>query len=216
MESNKLYFNYILLFLFFLFLSTHINLSFNLFFWILISAIIIYIINNYYTQQFIDNTNKNIQKFNNIINNNLDHNKFKLIKKYTDINDFLFYLLDIKEYNNIIYENIVYDLNKFLILYEECFIDHKLINSNFNKMIDIRENTKKNIESIFISNSNSNFNKFNSNIIQIESILNKYIDNIVELQNKNIYYNGYNINTKIIDNYNVIEFNRNFNNFNFI
>jgi hypothetical protein len=216
METNKLYFNYFFLFLFFLFLSTHFNLSFNLFFWILISAFIIFIINNFYNQQFIDNTNKNIQKFNNIFPNHSDKLKFSLFQKYTDFNDFLFYLLDIKHFNSFVFDNIISDLNKFLILYEQCFIDLNLINSNFNKMIDIRQNTLKNIESIFISNSNSDFSKFNSNILRILSILNKYIDNIVLLQNKNIYYNGYNIYTKIIDNYPVTEFNRNFNNFNFI
>ncbi len=216
MSLNKLYFNFILISIFFIFLSFHINLSFNLFFWCILAGILIYIINNYYNQLYIDDTNKNIQKFNNIITNPSEHHKYRLIKKYSDINDFVFYLLDIKHYNHIVFDNIIYDLNKFLSLYEECLIDYKLINPNFNKMIDIKNNTSKNLEAIYISNSNSNFIKFNSNSFQIQKILDKYIDNIIDIQNKNIYYNGYNINTKIIDNYPVTEFNRNFNNFIFI
>ena len=46
------------------------------------------------------------------------------------------------------------------------------------------------------------------NKLEIEKILNVYLKNLLLLNKKDIYYNGYDVNTKILSSSNILEYNR--------
>ena len=54
----------------------------------------------------------------------------------------------------------------------------------------------------------ANLKELNENKLEIEKILNTYLENLLLLNKKDIYYNGYNNSTKILTTDNVIESNR--------
>ena len=57
-------------------------------------------------------------------------------------------------------------------------------------------------------NNGANLKELSENKLEIEKILNIYLEKLLLLNKKDIYYNGYNTNTKILTTNNVLEYNR--------
>ena len=75
-------------------------------------------------------------------------------------------------------------------------------------MTSIKVQIINNIESFLFTTNNKVFTKQISKFkIRGEKLLNKYLDKILLINKKYNYYNGYNINTNIITNNNILEYN---------
>ena len=123
--------------------------------------------------------------------------------KYKDIVAFFFSIQDFYSYNPQAYEEIVDSIDSFLKIYEDINHSHKLCNS----LYELAENKKNNginaLHSLIFSIPTGivAIRKLNKSILVLEKILNKYLDNLVNIQKNYVYVNGYNTEHKIINVY---------------
>ena len=120
------------------------------------------------------------------------------------------------------FQSLIENFEEFCKVYEYCLIDYNLINNYFQTLINQK------IELLYILNSFI-FTTFEliyeDKIIVIrksaEKILNQLLNNLVIIYKKKIYYNGYNVNTSILNHgvlpYNIVynsDYDKNRSNFN--
>lgn len=125
----------------------------------------------------------------------------ELIEKYDDIVNFLFTIQDLYIYNPPSYEEMVESIKSFLIIYDESIKIPKLAHQNY-KIAEIKFFNAINSLHAIILNAKGNLsldNKINRSFRVLYKILKKYLDEIELTINKDIKYNGYTINTVIID-----------------
>jgi hypothetical protein len=193
-EEPKVIFIYGIVLIFFILIFSKISINFGIIIGLLFYSILIYY---FYTDRNLNNIYA-AEKYNQKINS-LDRPTNVLVD-YPEVVDFLFYIEDIRKYSNIIYEKIASLFKEFCVLYRSCIIDYNLIDRLYQKMVDIKINIMININSfVFNTNSYQYTEKMFRSKLQAEQILNNLLNELVLIQKKKIYYNGYNISTKIID-----------------
>jgi hypothetical protein len=107
---------------------------------------------------------------------------------------------DIYMYNPLEYENLIKALNKFYEYYELSFIDETTANKNYEIMDTYKQNALNILSSIIMNTDNQYIRyKINTSAETLNEIMTKHLDQISYLSDNDIYKNGYNINTKIID-----------------
>lgn len=193
---------YILLIIIIMFISNNINYNINIIIGVLIIGFIIYNV-NYYTMHE-QQTDKEIKKdkFDSLYTRN------DIIKDQPKIVDILFYMQDYKKYSLLKFKNLIEQFEKFIKLYTDCQKDYTLVFDNYEILVDIKLTILVIINSfVFSINSTILENKLIKIRETTELVLNEYLNNLVIINKKMIYYNGYNINTKPIDTTNVIAFN---------
>jgi hypothetical protein len=203
-ENKNVVFLYGLLLVIFIFIFTHINVTFSLFIGLIFYTIIIYY---FYTDRNLNFIYKNQQqkdKFESINTKNLK------LEKYDNIVDLIYFCYEFKKHNLDEFNQIISLFEQFSNLYDSCIKDYSLIDNLFDTMIYIKYKIVYKINS-FIFNTDSaqyktKINNFKENTIKV---LNEYLDKLILIQKKKIYYNGYNINTKIINTDSVLPHNFN-------
>ena len=191
-ENNQVLFFYGILLVLTILIFTNIYFSTSLFIGLILFSILIsynhtYNQNNKITEEYkIEKKSKNVD---------VDENN-------PDIVDFLFYLKSYKQFSTEIYNNIKTLLKNFIKLNNDCLKNKKLINNYFNVLINIKISILKSLESFNLNGALSE--ELLKNKIEIEKILNKYLENLLLINKKDIYYNGYNNTTKILSNDNIL------------
>ena len=202
-EEPQQIFLYFVILIIFLFVFIKIEFSISLFIGIIFFTIILYYLYTERNINFINNDQKidtKYETFKDSTNQNL--------RDYPDIVDFIFYLSTFKNFNIDVFNDIVNLFNRFINLYDSIIIDKSLSSILFKNMTSIKIQIINNIESFIFTTNNKVYTKQITKCrIKAEEILNKYLNIILLINKKYNYYNGYNINTKIINNNNILEYN---------
>jgi hypothetical protein len=128
-----------------------------------------------------------------------NHASLEFIKD-DELTQFLNNIEDIYMYNPYEFEKLLKSINKFYELYELSFIDEKTANSNFELMEEEKRKGLNILSSIILNTDNQYIrNKINVSSENLNTIMTKHLDQISYLSDNDIYKNGYNNNTKIID-----------------
>jgi hypothetical protein len=195
-EPNQLLFLYGVFLFIIILVFTNINFSFSLFIGLIIYSIVISYIYTYNTNNTITEKYKLNQKSKSVGIN--DENP--------EIVDFLFYLESYKQFSIYIYNNIVILLKNFIKLYNDCITNKKLINDYYSVLENLKFLILYTLESFNLNGAN--LKELKKNKLEIEKILNKYLEQLLLLQKKDLYYNGFNTKTKILTTDNVVEYNK--------
>lgn len=198
-EESNIIFNYFILIIIFLFIFSNIDFKVSTFIGLIFCSIIIYYFYTYRSVNYIYEIEKKKEKFNKL--STID----KTLEPYPEIVDIFFYIEDLRQFNMPQFNRIQLLTEQFFKLYEASNVDYNLIDTYYPTMIDLK---------LLILSSLNTFtiNTFNSKITDklllvkknIELKLNNYLTELSIIQEKKLYYNGYNNNTYIIDNSNVL------------
>ena len=204
-EEPQQIFIYFVILVIFLFIFSNIDFSISLFIGLIFFSILLYYLYTHRNKNFIDFEKKLDTKFETFKETNFTKNN---LKNYPDIIDFIFYLSTFKNFNPNVFQDIINLFNRFIDLYDSVIIDKSLASTLFKNMTSIKVQIINNIESFLFTTNNKAYTKqiTKSRIIG-EKLLNKYLDKILLINKKYNYYNGYNINTNIITNNNILEYN---------
>ena len=201
-SSNKFFYLYIVIIIFIIFIFVNIDFNYNILIALLFSTIIIFIIYIYKKNNFLEESQRLEEKI------DIISSPTSVINNFPDIVDFLFYLKDFSlvDYNN--YQEIIKNLDNFIIIYENTINNFKYINYSYDKMVKIINNILELINSIKYSTYDiKRIENLEKNKISIKIILDKYLENIKQFNNRYIYYNGYNINHNKINDDKILPFN---------
>ena len=122
-------------------------------------------------------------------------------KKYIDITDFLFSIQDFRIYNYISYDKMSESIETFINVYESVMNDYSLA-SDLYSIADAQKLLSLNyLHSIIIIMPSSKLliKKHNEAMKVLEKILNKYLMEIYEENQRYIKENGYYTDTKVIE-----------------
>ena len=154
---------------------------------------------------------QNLNNINEIISKNITQENFNLLytdnnklKSYPKIINLLFFLNDEKINNQSNYQIIIKLIEYFISNYEACLIDNSLANTLYSNNLLYKIKIMNLLNCFSLNNSNCLFlHKLNKIIIKFNSILDFYLNKMILIKKKYLYYNGYNINTNN-DNFNNI------------
>ncbi len=201
-EEPNVVFLYGVLMIIFMLVFSKIDINYGLLIGLLFFSVVLYYFYTDRNENKIFESEKYNQKFEKL------QRPTELLKKYPDVVDFLFYIEDIRKYSYITYEKIASLFKEFCVLYKQSKTDYNLIDSLYQKMVDIK------IEIMYLINSftyNTDGYAYTDKIFRAktesENILNKMLDDLVLIQKKKIYYNGYNIKSKVLDTSGVLPYN---------
>ncbi len=178
----------------FLFIASKINFSLSLLISLIFYTIIVYYFYTYRNQNYLYETEKNNQKFQNI---NTNSNQLKNFPKIVDL---LYFFEDFKKYNIDEYKQIVNLLTQFSTMYDSCKTDYNLIDRLYSNMLYIRIKILYKMDSFIFNTYGTQY----SNMIidtkeKTKLILGEMLDELILLHKKKIYYNGYNMNSTVLD-----------------
>lgn len=127
------------------------------------------------------------------------------LKKYSELIDFLFSIQEFYSFNPPNYEDMVDSLEDFLIIYEEVMVDKQLAGINYSLAEQKRSDALNALHSIILRSPVVRHKYYNDKLSlareRLDFILSAYLDNIIEINKKNIVEFGYNNKTVIIDEY---------------
>jgi hypothetical protein len=194
LDNKTLYF-YILIFIGILFAFSTINIKLNLVYATIIATFVIYYLyNNYREKQDRENKIESLQEGNILPKPaNLD--------KYNDIVKYLFSIQDFYNYNPEAYEEMIYTLGYFFQTYEETINNESQAGRNHGLMIASSKKSINALHSIIhtLPNDVNYTNKLNKAIEVLREILDRYLEKVVKMAKNDLYENGYNVNTKLIE-----------------
>ena len=171
-------------------------------------ATIVGIMIAYYILVILANSNKN----NNDKKKTMLENKKKyirpreeIIEKYDDIVEFLFSIQNLYIYNPPVYQELVETIKNFLTIYEETINIPKTAHKNYTNAeiklyhaVNLLQSIIINTDINLINNENID-SSINASSRVLKNILKKYLDEIELIVKKDIKYNGYNINTLLLN-----------------
>ena len=195
-EDDKVLFFYGVFLVIIILIFTNINFSVSLFIGLIFYCIIISYNHTYNQNNIITEKYKISEKSKSV----------DIVEENPEIVDFVFYLKSYKQFSTAIYNNIVTLLKNFIELYNNCIKNKKLINNYYSVLENLKLKILYSLESYNLNRVN--LKELHENKLEIEKILNTYLENLLLLNKKDIYYNGYDINTKILTTSNVLEYNR--------
>ena len=202
-EEPRQIFYYFIYLIIFLFIFTNIDFSITLFIGIIFFSILIYYFYTNRNKNYIDSEQKLNAKY-----ETFNDESNVTIKDYPDIVDFIFYLSTFKKYNQDTFNDIVKLFDNFIFYYNSIKIDKSLADVSFKTMKNIKFNIVNKIETFnFTTNNFILTQQTTKNIKRVEELLNGYLDKVLLIYKKNLYYNGYNNQSKIITSNNIIEYN---------
>jgi len=184
MIDNKSLFKIIVLGILIIYVASNLQIKTNVMFGTIVAGVVSYYMYIIYEKKQKD-TNQIIQ------------NKYNLItpqpsasKNYTDIIDFLFSIQDFYSYNQIAYENLVSELDKFFDIYNKTSNN---IGQSYNMMLDTKKNALNSLHSLIISLpvDASHTTKHNKSIKSLSDILNKYMSMVENMYEIELIDSGY-------------------------
>lgn len=192
-QSNFTLFFFSVLFVITILVFSSIEITFTLF-----VGLIIYVLFIKYYSTMNDTQNINEQeKF------KIKKNKYDISDNHPEIIDFLFNIEDLKQFSFILFNELKILIINFVNTYDDCINDYTLVNDYYNTLVNLKLK-------ILITIENFNINGAPKEIVinnkqMIENILNKYLDNLKLLNDKNNYYNGFDLYAKEIEDNNNIK-----------
>ena len=202
-EEPQQIFYYFIYLIIFLFVFTNIDFSITLFIGIIFFSILIYYFYTNRNKNYIDSEQKLNDKY-----ETFNDESNSTIKDYPDIVDFIFYLSTFEKYNQDTFNDIVKLFDNFIFYYNSIKIDKSLADISFKTMKNIKFNIINKIETFnFTTNNFILTQQTTKNRKRVEELLNGYLDKVLLIYKKNLYYNGYNNQSKIITSNNIIEYN---------
>lgn len=203
-SKPNILFNYFMIVIFFIFIFKNIEEpSHATYLALILSFIIIYYI---YTNIQISDVNEIVEKKDKF---DLLNTTNSVLKFHTKLVNLLFYISDIKDDNIELFEELVKEIEFFCTTFDSCMIDFKLINSEYSKLVQLKINIL-----VIINNLNNSLifsPLLNDKIVRVreklEEILNEYLAILYKNHQKQIYYNGYSNDIKIIENTNILPLN---------
>lgn len=198
-QDSQTIFWYGIILIAFIFFSTKINFNYAILIGLIFYSIFVYYLYTNDKVQYIDTFEKLNDKY------LLINTKNNILKKYPNIIDFLFYMTEFKESSSRIYLEIEKLFEDFIQMYEACLQDINLINTNFLTLTTIKNKIMYSIN-FFTFNilSNSPTVKLYHMRKTVENMLNDFLEKLLTIQKKDIYYNGYNNKTKLIESSNIL------------
>lgn len=198
-QDPQTIFSYGILLIIFIYVSAKINFNYSILIGLLFYSILIFYLYTNKKVKYIDNYNELNMKY------DMLNTKNNILKKYPNIIDFLYYMSDLKSTSPKIYFEIQTLFENFILLYESCLQDISLINANFSSLQMIKYKILYTINSFtFNLLSNASTKKLYDMRRTVETMLNEFMNELLTIQKKDIYYNGYNTKTNILDTNNVI------------
>lgn len=124
------------------------------------------------------------------------------LKKYPKLIDFLFTIQDLYMINPASYQNMVYTLEKFIIIYEELNIDESLVMKNYQTLLLLKNEIINELHSCIFGTSNNNLtDKVNNSIISLSELLDDYLMKAKYIRDKYEFEVGINNETTFITNH---------------
>ena len=195
-------FFYCVIIIIFAFISTKFNYNTNILIGLIFACIIIYYFYTYKKYNILNDTQIQKEKFDQLYSRN------KILSKYPKIVDFLFYIENFKSDNIQEYINLVAKFEDFCKLYEYCLLEYNLISSNYDTLVDTQIQILNSINCfIFSTDSIELENILVKQRISAENLTNELLNNLMKLYKRQIYYDGYNIGTKNLNNSKVMAYN---------
>jgi len=127
--------------------------------------------------------------------------KPEVFERYADLVKFLFSIQDFYIYNAQAYEEMTESLRFFFQTYEETQNNKRYAGRNYNLMKTYKKNAVNALHSIihFLPNDVNYTEKLNKAIIVMQQILDKYMDKVERMYDENIYENGYDWYTNVLN-----------------
>lgn len=201
-EEPKIIFLYGVIITIGIFISVNIFFNYNILVGLLLCSLIIYYIYTYnkynvMTRKKIDN-----EKF------NLLYSKNQILEKYPDIVDFLYYFENFKSKNVQQYEKLINSFENFVRIYEYCIIDNNLIFKFYTTLVAQKINILETINSFIFTLPEAEYqNILIKHKIEAEKLIDKFLNFLVILYKKKIYYDGYSCSKNNIRTSNILPFN---------
>lgn len=201
-DEPEIIFLYGIIIVVFIFISINITFNYNILVGLLFCSVIIYYIYTYNKYNLLTRTKINKDKFDSL------YSKNQILQKYPDIVDFLFYIENFKSNNIQQYEKLIEEFENFVRIYEYCIIDNDLIFKFYSTLISKKIFILSIINSFLFTQPQTEYEKILiKQKIEAEKLLDKYINFLVVLYKKKIYYDGYNSNRNNITSTNVLPYN---------
>jgi len=193
-QDPQTIFSYGILLIIFIYVTGKISFNYSILIGLLFYSILIYYLYTNKKVNYIDNFDELNIKYNMLNTNN------NILKKYPNTIDFLYYMNDLKSVSPRLYFDIQTLFENFILLYESCLQDITLINANLSTL-QIIKNKILYTTNAFTFNllSNGGTRKLYDMRKTAETMLNKFMEELLIIQKKDIYYNGYNTKTHILD-----------------
>jgi hypothetical protein len=201
-SKPNILFNYSIIIVALVLIFNSINLYQNATIGIFVSLTVIYY---FYTFRSINDisTEKKINEKYDLINT-----RSSVLEKHIKFTNILFYMDDFKYLNIPLFNILTSQIESFCNTFESCMTNFKLIDTMYSTLIQLKLNIMASINNLsFLSGNFVMQEKINRIRNELENVLNKYLKIIVGNYKKNIYYNGYNKNSKLIDDSNVLALN---------
>jgi len=192
-QSKSTLFFFSVLFVITILIFSNIEISFSLFVGLIIYILFI----RYYA------TMNNTQIINEKEKFKIKYNKYNISNNHPEIIDFLFNIEDFKLFSFILFNELKILIINFVNTYDNCINDYSLINDYYNTLVNLKLKILITIENFNINGAPKDI--IINNKLMIENILNKYLDNLKLLNDKNNYYNGFDLYAKVIENNNDIK-----------
>lgn len=188
-------FKYIAIIIIFLAIFSRMNIGLNIVFGLFLASLLIYYLKS--------EKQKKVDKI--IDNNDIKIKQIRpssiIINKYPELVDFLFSIQEFYPYSPLNFEDIIDNLEDFLILYENSKIDPK----HAGQYYELAEKKKSDIINALYATQCSievvvkkyYINKINDACEQIYFILSAYLDEIYTVNEKYVGENGFNNETKL-------------------
>jgi hypothetical protein len=196
--DNRLLYNYVIIIIIIIFLFNSTSLSSSAI--VLIIVVLFYGLYNYHhdVKNILTFSKKQNIKYDEIDKNYKNTLIDESLKNYPDIVNYLFYLYPYEQYNKSLYNDIVNYFYNFVSLYKNSETNKKNIIYNYNEMVLINNKIIIALDNFVLMDAPSD--KIRELKIQAQKIIDKYLLIIITKYKKQLYYNGYDITTKILEN----------------
>lgn len=127
--------------------------------------------------------------------------KPKKLKSYDDVLDLIFSVQDFYRYNPQAYEELIDNIDAFFVIYEKIFITQYLCEDNYQIADSKKQNALNSLHSMIYQLPNNKImtDKLNRAHKRLETLLNRYLNEIHDKCREKIIKRGRDINTRAIN-----------------
>ena len=186
--NSKELFNYFIIIILSIYFFNYINIQFKSVFGIIIGIVIAYII---YNKQVLD-----ISSYNDQLKIKLELIKPtpELFINYPELVEFFYSIREFYDYNRDSFTRCINNIDSFLKIYNDIKIGIKYCDKNIDVVKLLKKKALNNLHSV-IFNLEDNFiieKKLKKSLTTLQKILNIYLNDMIDICNKDIDNNGYN------------------------
>ena len=185
-----------------IFIFSNITINYNILIGLIFCSIIIYYQYTYFKYNILTRDKIDKEKFDQLYSQN------QILRKYSDIVDFLFYYQNLKSNNIQQFQELINAFENFVKIYEYCLIDNTLIFKFYSTLVSQKIYIMTIINSFIFSKREIGYeNIIIRQKIECEKLLNNYLNILAIMYKKKIYYDGYSNSSNNVTISNVLPFN---------